>query len=165
MWGHGRMDVAEGSIIDATVGIPAYTLRMGGLRGLPDDYFLQLNARGSAYRPTVDWLKCARARGLPPCIPGRTSCQPHAACAAVLPAPAHHHCSPQPSDCGGRERKELSVPTPDMAGRTRAVNGPERAQAWHARTQNPKIPKRLTPAGRPRRWAAWWSSLRCPPLG
>jgi hypothetical protein len=59
MWGHGRMDAEAGSIIDATVGIPAYTLRMGGLRGLPDDYVLQLCARGSAYRPTVDWLQCA----------------------------------------------------------------------------------------------------------
>ena len=57
-WGHGRVDVEAGSIIDATLGIPAYTLRMAGVRGLPDDYMLQIGARGSAFHPTVDWFRC-----------------------------------------------------------------------------------------------------------
>lgn len=58
MWGHGRVDEEEGSIIDAIVGIPAYTLSMAGLIGLPKDYMMQISARGSAFRPTIDWFRC-----------------------------------------------------------------------------------------------------------
>jgi hypothetical protein len=57
MWGHGRVDEEEGSIIDAIVAIPEYTLHMAGLFGLPKDYMMQISARGSAFRPTIDWFK------------------------------------------------------------------------------------------------------------
>jgi hypothetical protein len=57
MWGHGRLDIDEGSIIDAVVAIPAYTLAMAGLTGLPEDHMLQIGARGSAFSPTIDWLR------------------------------------------------------------------------------------------------------------
>lgn len=59
MWGHGRLDVDEGSIIDAIVAIPAYTLSMAGLCGLPEDFMLQIGAQGSAYSPSIDWLRCS----------------------------------------------------------------------------------------------------------
>ena len=59
MWGHGRVDADEGSIIDAILGIPAYTIKMAGVHGLPDDYMMQISARGSAYRPDIDWLRWA----------------------------------------------------------------------------------------------------------
>ncbi len=57
MWGHGRVDEEEGSIIDAIVAIPEYTLHMAGLIGLPKDYMMQISARGSAFRPVIDWFK------------------------------------------------------------------------------------------------------------
>ncbi len=57
MWGHGRVDEDEGSIIDAIVAIPAYTLHMAGLVGLPEDYMMQISARGSAFKPTIDWFR------------------------------------------------------------------------------------------------------------
>ena len=50
--GHGRVDADEGSIIDAILGIPAYTIKMAGIHGLPHDYMMQISARGSAYKPT-----------------------------------------------------------------------------------------------------------------
>ena len=59
MWGHGRVDADEGSIIDAILGIPAYTIKMAGVHGLPDDYMMQISARGSAYKPDIDWLRWA----------------------------------------------------------------------------------------------------------
>ena len=57
MWGHGRVDADEGSIIDAILAIPAYTIKMAGIHGLPDDYMMQISARGSAYKPDIDWLR------------------------------------------------------------------------------------------------------------
>ena len=57
MWGHGRVDADEGSIIDAILGIPAYTIKMAGIHGLPEDYMMQISARGSAYKPDIDWLR------------------------------------------------------------------------------------------------------------
>ena len=57
MWGHGRVDADEGSIIDAILGIPAYTIKMAGIHGLPHDYMMQISARGSAYKPDIDWLR------------------------------------------------------------------------------------------------------------
>jgi hypothetical protein len=59
MWGFGRVDADMGSIIDAILGIPAYTIRMAGVHGLPDDYMMQISARGSAYKPDIDWLRCS----------------------------------------------------------------------------------------------------------
>ena len=59
MWGHGRVDADEGSIIDAILGIPAYTIKMAGIHGLPEDYMMQISARGSAYKPDIDWLRWA----------------------------------------------------------------------------------------------------------
>ncbi len=59
MWGHGRLDATVGSVIDATVAVPAYTLAMAGLPSLPREYMLQLRARGPAEHPTIDWLQCA----------------------------------------------------------------------------------------------------------
>ena len=59
MWGHGRVDADEGSIIDAILGIPAYTIKMAGIHGLPHDYMMQISARGSAYKPDIDWLRQA----------------------------------------------------------------------------------------------------------
>ncbi|KAK9906458.1 hypothetical protein WJX75_002116 [Coccomyxa subellipsoidea] len=63
MWGHGRVDEEEGSIIDAIVAIPEYTLHMAGLFGLPKDYMMQISARGSAFRPTIDWFKATKTLG------------------------------------------------------------------------------------------------------
>ena len=63
MWGHGRLDANVGSVIDATIAVPAYTLAMAGLTSLPEDYMLQLRARGPADNPTIDWVKCALALG------------------------------------------------------------------------------------------------------
>ena len=40
-----------GSVIDATIAVPAYTLAMAGLTSLPEDYMLQLRARGPADNP------------------------------------------------------------------------------------------------------------------
>lgn len=59
MWGHGRLDAAVGSVVDAVVAVPAYTLAMTGLPSLPEDYMLQLRAHGSVENPTIDWLRCA----------------------------------------------------------------------------------------------------------
>lgn len=61
MWGHGRLDANVGSVINATIAVPAYTLAMAGLTSLPEDYMLQLRARGPADNPTIDWVKCALA--------------------------------------------------------------------------------------------------------
>lgn len=58
MWGHGRLDATVGSVVDATLAVPAYTLAMAGLPSLPEEYMLQLRAHGSAENPTIDWLKC-----------------------------------------------------------------------------------------------------------
>ncbi|BDA46251.1 hypothetical protein COCOBI_08-3430 [Coccomyxa sp. Obi] len=63
MWGHGRVDEDEGSIIDAIVAIPAYTLHMAGLVGLPEDYMMQISARGSAFKPTIDWFRATKTLG------------------------------------------------------------------------------------------------------
>ncbi|KAK9827236.1 hypothetical protein WJX81_000649 [Elliptochloris bilobata] len=60
MWGHGRLDASVGSVVDATVAVPAYTLAMAGLPSLPEEYMLQLRARGAADNPTIDWLKGTR---------------------------------------------------------------------------------------------------------
>ena len=42
MWGCGRVGADEGSIMDLILGIPAYTIKMAGMRDLPDDCMKQI---------------------------------------------------------------------------------------------------------------------------
>ena len=64
MWGHGLMSAEHGVLVDATLALPAYTLALAGLKGLPPEYLLHIGVRGPAKRPTVEWLKCGAGHGM-----------------------------------------------------------------------------------------------------
>ncbi|KAK9813117.1 hypothetical protein WJX72_009316 [[Myrmecia] bisecta] len=58
MWGH--VDTAHDNAVHMTLGIPAASLALAGIRGLPADFVLPIAVRGSSHKPEVHWVTATK---------------------------------------------------------------------------------------------------------
>lgn len=60
----GRVDTAHDNATEMTLGLPADTLAVYGIKNLPKDYMLDIRVSGTTTNPKVDWSRCASIRNM-----------------------------------------------------------------------------------------------------